>query len=509
MLKLRMSRRASVILFVGLLSGVGVFAQAKTQTVTLLQMNDVYSVNGTDKGARGGLARVATLLDKIRAENPNTHLILAGDFLFPSADSILFRGAQMIAALNAIPVDLVTLGNHEFDGGEAILKARMAESKFPWVSSNVVSGPKGLPGVQAIRLENWGGVKVGVFGLLTEEVKTVQAFASRIVSPPVNAAKKAVAELKRRGAQVIIGVTHLSLEEDQQIAAKVPGITVILGGHEHTVLQSVVGKTLILKAGSEARDLGRIDIAMNNGRVEHVDFGLIPVVNEVAKAPRVVAALKTFEEQANTELAKPVAETRIAIDASNANRVQSTAFGNWLADRVRVAAGGDIGLVNGGNIRAEQVYKPGMLVRRDLFNMLPFPNTIAMRELSGADLKTAMERSVSALPVGKGYFLQISGFTADINPALPAGKRVQKLTWAAGAKYSGEILPDQKFLAAMPDFIAEGGDGYDVFRRSRVALPAMGEGMLLLDLMISEAEKAAVWEIPVQIEERVRYVHAP
>src|SRR5262245_14655795 len=113
--------------------------------LSILQVNDIYSLEPVDEGRRGGMVRLASLAKKLRAQNPNTLFLVGGDFLSPSILSTYLKGRQMIAALDALGVDAVTIGNHEFDFGPAVLAERMRESRFAWVSSNVRDKRSGGP----------------------------------------------------------------------------------------------------------------------------------------------------------------------------------------------------------------------------------------------------------------------------------------------------------------------------------------------------------------------------
>ena len=139
--------------------------------LTFLQVNDVYSLEPVDQGRRGGVARLATLVRRIRGESPNTTLVLAGDTISPSPLSTFLQGRQMIAAFNALGLDVATFGNHEFDFGPAVLLERMRESKFAWLSANVRDRRSGTPfgGAERARLVTLGGVAVGFFGLTAAE----------------------------------------------------------------------------------------------------------------------------------------------------------------------------------------------------------------------------------------------------------------------------------------------------------------------------------------------------
>src|SRR2546426_12144817 len=152
--------------------------QASTsKTITILQLNDVYQIAPVDRGKRGGLARVATLQKKIRSGAPNTLFLLSGDFISPSVASRLFKGKQMVAALNATGVDIATLGYHEFDFGPDVLRERMKESRFAYTIANVSDKKTGKPfgGASRYIIRELSGVRVAIFGLLLAETASMSA----------------------------------------------------------------------------------------------------------------------------------------------------------------------------------------------------------------------------------------------------------------------------------------------------------------------------------------------
>ncbi|HEY0724720.1 MAG TPA: metallophosphoesterase, partial [Pyrinomonadaceae bacterium] len=167
----RMSPRRSALALVLFIAGIfSISAQEKPQCnikVTLLQVNDVYQFAPVDQGKSGGLGRILTLTKSIREKNPNTLFMMAGDTISPSVESITYKGAQMIEAWNAIGLDYATYGNHEFDFGPDVLQERVKESKFSWVAANVIDTRTNEPfgGAKRFVIREFGGVKVGLFGL--------------------------------------------------------------------------------------------------------------------------------------------------------------------------------------------------------------------------------------------------------------------------------------------------------------------------------------------------------
>ena len=169
--------------------------------ITLLQLNDVYTLEPVDNGRRGGFARLATLIQRIRRENPLTLVALGGDVISPSVASSVLLGEQMIAGLNVIGLDLATFGNHEFDFGPNVLLQRMRESAFTWLSANVLDRRTGRPfgNAQAEMFLTLGGVRVGVYGLTTPETAATSSPGPEVeFRNPIAVARALTADLRTR-----------------------------------------------------------------------------------------------------------------------------------------------------------------------------------------------------------------------------------------------------------------------------------------------------------------------
>jgi len=376
-----LSLLAASLVFVGILGPLQSAAPAERSAhVTILQLNDLYDIMPVEKGKKGGLARVATLRDRIAKENPNTVLILAGDFLSPSTMSSMFQGSQMVAGLNAIGLDFATFGNHEFDFGEEVTRQRMRESTFTWVSSNVLEGGAGLPFDSAVSfaLREFNGIRVAFIGLTTPETHVLSKGARNLTFlDPTPAAKDITARARRAKADVIIALTHQDMADDKQLAAAVPEIDVILGGHEHVPLDAKVGKTLILKTGSDAVALGRIDLLVtvgSGGRRVETKWELIAVTDEIPGKPDVVALVQRYEDLMASQLNVVVGATSVPLDTRNdVVRMTESAVGNLIADLMRDAMQADVALVNGGGIRGNAVTPAGPLTRGDVLRSSPSP----------------------------------------------------------------------------------------------------------------------------------------
>ena len=257
--------------------------------MTLLQVNDVYQFAPVDGGTRGGLARVLTLRKQIMSESPHTLFFLAGDTLSPSIESNTYKGKQMIEAWDASGLDYATFGNHEFDFGPDVLRERMSESHFKWLAANVIDKKTGktFADTPEFVVREFEGVKIGIFGILLQDtLHTSRPGPDVDIQDPCATAARVIPKIHAAGAQVIIALTHLSMGEDKQLA-RCSGVDLIIGGHEHTLLESMSGHAPIFKMTSDARELGRIDlnISKSTGKLESIDWQVIPVTDKVKDDP--------------------------------------------------------------------------------------------------------------------------------------------------------------------------------------------------------------------------------
>ncbi|MDX1462308.1 MAG: metallophosphoesterase, partial [Marinirhabdus sp.] len=236
-------------------------------TFTFVQLNDVYEIAPLGGGSYGGMSRVAHVVDSIRNIEPNTFLVMAGDFLNPSllgtlkVDGERLRGKHMIEVMNAMEFDLVTYGNHEFDLSEADFQKRLNESDFQWTSANVFQqtdeGPTSfytyrngdtlrIPDVfqLPIKRADTTAASIGVFSVTLDSNPQEYVYYSDYLLE----AKTAYSTLKGKQADIVIGLTHLDIDQDKELAELFRDVPLIMGGHEHNHMLVPVDKTVIAKA---------------------------------------------------------------------------------------------------------------------------------------------------------------------------------------------------------------------------------------------------------------------
>ena len=505
-----------------------------TRTVTILAMNDVYRIDAVDGGTRGGMARLRTLRMELEKEAPELLLLHAGDLLSPSLQSGTFYGAQMIDVLNLLDGDaegfdermFLTFGNHEFDRGEmeeaAQLDMRLDESDFRWVSTNVdfVAGDDGEPVIADPNLVDlWvtesNGVKVGILGLTVnfQDAEYIEAYRD-----PMTVAADAVAELRRRGAELVVGLTHQTAQQDARLLEALgdDGPDLIVGGHEHDRLERCVDGALldeesgtesgtekgawhrcedgrpVVKADADARTVVVWEIEMRDGERPKVRYRWQPLgPDQPAPDPMVTEVVEDwnrwFDEIFCTGLRpsepagcleEPIGLTRTELYAEELDiRRFETNLGSWLADQAMAAwrqlAENDpsipvpqLAFVNSGSIRLNQNVPAGPLERRTIEELFPFPTTLALFRTNGGQLQEIVDHSISEWE-GNGHFLQIAGFAYHHHPN---DETADGLTYL-GPDGPTPIQPDDEFVVATLDFLvnpAGNQDGFTMIRPEQV-----------------------------------------
>jgi len=457
-------RRLSAVIAVLIL--LTSFASAEGTRITFLHTNDMGEISG--KPGFGGFPELATLLQQEREKNPTAITTFGGDLISPSLMSGLSKGEEMIEMMNALKLDVAVLGNHEFDFGEDVTRARVGQSKFPWLASNVSVSEEMPIGNQKNLLKVVAGYKIGFFGITTPHTADLSSPGENVIFDDIiAAANEQVAELQAKGADIIVALTHMSYANDLRLVHEVKGLHVLLGGHDHKVIAVQENGVAMLQAGSDLRYLGVLDL--NVERIEKRGKQVLQIVpswrvlatKEVNPTPAIAAKVAAFEASLDGELNVEIGRTDVALDTRRASvRSHQTVFGELVATAMRDKVGADFGFTNGGGIRGDRTYKAGtILTRRDILKELPFGNVTVSVEVTGNDIAKLVEHSVSEVEEVSGRFAQFAGLTYDLDVSRPVGKRTSNIM------INGQPLDHtETYVVATNDYVASGGDGYDMLK---------------------------------------------
>lgn len=476
--------------------------EAKTATLTILSFNDVCRIS-PDADGKGGCAGMYTLLEKERKKAKHHITTVNGDFLFPSILSTFDRGVHRIELMNALGVELVVLGNHEFDFGPEVLKERMAESKFQWLAANAFDTEcQYFTGPKQTSLIDVDGIKVGFFGLITVETPLLSSTNRKVCFTPIAfTAKQMVNQLKADGADVIVALTHLFMDEDRQLASEVPGIDVILGGHDHEPFTYYDGKTFVHKSGQNAHFLSKINLVLDKDDATS-QVKVFPSWEVIANrhSPQngeIAAQIQGYEARFDEQAKQQIATVAAQLDSTAAKiRSQESTMGNLVADALRSACHADLAIISGGIIRGDRTYEPGsVLTLKDILSEIPFGNICYMVELSGEEILEALENGLVHIEGKAGRFPQVSGIEYAFDPNQPPGKRV---TYVGINK-----LPlDRKvfYRVATVDYMYNGGDGYNSFKKGKLVIGS-AHHIELVTSVVDHCRKLG--HIDITIEDRI------
>ncbi len=446
-------------------------APAGAASLRILHVNDFHGFAeshrrlGSDD-LRGGVACLAFLAETLRKEKPSL-LLSAGDMIQGNTWANLFKGRPVIEVMNAMRFDAMVVGNHEFDFGKTALTERISEADFPVLGANVT----GIDALKPYIVKEVDGIRVGIIGVVTEETPTAthpRNVEGLTFMPVARTVEQCIGELKDR-ADIIVVLSHLGYNADMALASAVRGIDVIVGGHSHTkgVKQITVGNTVIVQAWEHGLVLGVLDLTVESGRIVAVEGRLEDVMPaKTAKDEKVAAIVGKWAAKVSESMGKVVAEAEVDLDGENV-RVRETNLGNFIADVLRKESGADAAIINGGALRTS--IKKGPVTVGNIYSVLPFNNYIVGIRLTGQQIRDALEYGFSGIESKEGRFPQVAGLTVTYSPGRKPGERVRTV------RVAGEpIDPSRRYIVATVDFLAAGGDGYQVFREAIRQSPDFG-----------------------------------
>ena len=443
-----------------LVAGYGFAAPVE---LTIVHFNDLDRME--ESGGQGGVARLAAVINAERANNDNVLVTFAGDTISPSLMSGFDKGAHMIELLNRLDLTAMAVGNHEYDFGPEVAKQRFAEATFPILgANNIDSDGQIIDGAAASILVEVGPYQVGIFGLTTLGTAVKSSPGSVTFRPVEEVAAEQSAALREAGADLVIALAHTDVAEDRALLQQ-GAVDMLLSGDDHQLRLDFSGDVLFAESGEQADWVTVIDLTLDEverrGSMRFIWSPSFRIINTARVTPdgELAAAAEVYLDRLSDELDIEIGTTATELDSRRATiRATEAAIGNLIADALRAATGADVALTNGGGIRANKVYAPGtMLTRRDILSELPFGNKTVVLELTGRDIVTALENGLSKIEEGAGRFPHVAGVSVRYDAGRPAGERVIEVTRDGAA-----LDLDGTFTLATNDYMAGGGDGYDV-----------------------------------------------
>lgn len=477
---------------------VTVQAQDETFSLTIMHTNDTHTWHEPQASGDGGVALQAAVVNQIRAEVENSLLLDAGDVFTGTLYQVAHQGQDSAEIMNLLGYDAMTLGNHEFDGfgdDPSILQNFVTALQFPVVTANVdfSNHPEIDAVVNAYTTLDVNGQAVGLIGLVTPETPEVSTPGDTVTfdADLLGAVNAAVEALTAEGVNKIILLTHIGIEADLELIPQLAGVDIVIGGHSHTLLSNAYaaaseiypmvregtdGSPILYVQAFERRIyLGRLNVTFNaEGVIQSGWSGDTILLSRYITPDTAAAELMTTLAGAVEELrAQPTgASTEVELIGDRAVcRVEECPLGNLITDALLAETGAQIAITNGGGIRAN--IDVGEISVGDVFQVLPFGNTTATFEISGADVIAALENGVSRIVVtdgvvqrtgANGRFPQVAGLRFSFDPTQEAGSRIVSVEVRQADGTYAPIDEAATYTVASNNFMRQGGDGYEMFR---------------------------------------------
>ena len=473
------------------------------KTISIVHVNDTHGrIEENEKNGELGFAKLKTYFDN-RNSNNNALLLNAGDVVHGTTFATISRGESVIDVMNQMGFDAMTAGNHDFNYGYQRLVELNNRANFPIFAANVTN-QDGNNIIDSNSIIDVDGVKVGIFGLATEETKTKSSPANTeglTFANSIETAQNEVNNLRNQGAQIIICLSHLgedkeSKETSTMIAENVEGIDLIIDGHSHTELQNgrYVGNTLIAQAKAHGYFIGDVTLLLDkDNKIVSKSASLKPYarMKHLYANKETLAQIEAVSNENKKVLDQNVGQTSVDLEgAREMVRTRETNLGNYITDAMIKATSADVAITNGGGIRDS--ISAGNITKGDVLTVFPFTNFAVTLEVPGSVIKEALEHGLTDAPNSAGKFPQIGGMMVKYDSTRQAGDRVTEITIAGEA-----IDPNKNYNLVTNDFMSIGGDGYEMFK----AYQRTGEYELISEIFENAIRNDG--EINPQIDNRM------
>jgi 5'-nucleotidase len=494
--------------------------------LTFVHLNDTYRVGDVEDGNAGGFGRVVTVVQELQAKGRDVRILHGGDFLYPSLESSLWQGAQMVEAFNfmdAIAPMYVVAGNHEFDprAADSLVNA-VKSSEFDWLGDNYAfaTGDEAVDSAlkSAFTFES-NGKTIGIFSLSIhpDDGGNLRSYLP-MKKDYTGIAEKVISDFEEAGVDAIIGLTHLYMWQDKEIAAlraAHPKFVFVVGGHDHEpeyVAQSA-GSAALMKGASNARVIWTIDLAFDEAGLPIINETRLPLDHSISPD----AEYAVLQDKWRTRLLEkyPFLSARIGtaavpLDAREvAVRSVESNWGNFIADQMRGAFGkpeADFAFINGGTLRIDDMID-GDILFEDIGRTFGFSSYLRYTTVTGAEFQALMETGYRGAGGTQGFFPQISGFRVCVDRGRDEWDRIVSLQVPVDGGWQ-EIDADTEYSLIVPDFLYGGGDGYQIPKDRPASRPGSELVYLVLDAVLNAQGRGEKIGKPVD-PDNPRYYELP
>ena len=456
--------------------------------IVILYTNDVHCAVDDNLGYTG----LATVKNALEAQGKHVVLVDNGDAVQGDTIGTLSNGEYIIDIMNEVGYDVATPGNHEFDYGMEQFFALTEQANFPYVSANFVDND-GNTVLDPYVIKDVAGVKIAFVGISTPKTITtstpkyfqddngnyIYSFQQDETGEKLYAAvQSAVDAARAEGAQFVIALAHLGIEEDcspwtsSEVIVNTTGIDAVLDGHSHSMIQ-----------GEKVKNKDGAEVLLSSTETKLAYIGCLTIKDDGSMSTTLISdngmkefiggIQEEFEELVNTVVASTDVDLIIKDPASGERivRVSETNLGDLCADAYRAMSGADVAIVNGGGVRAD--IPAGDITYGQIIAVHPFGNEMCVVECTGQEILDALELGCSKLPAESGGFLQVSGMTYTVDLNVESTVKLDEngmFVEVEGERRVKDVIggepldPEKTYTLASHNYkLKDCGDGYSMF----------------------------------------------
>lgn len=447
-------------------------ATAGATTVTLLTYNDVQ----TAAAKTGTFPRLVEVVHRRRVAHDNPTVVVGGgDQVSPHALSPVSQWRAPVAVLNHMSPAADVVGNHDLDYGLDAVENYSAASEFPWLAANLVDESDGeiIDGTKPYHVVERGGVRIGFVGLVDDAIKgkTAVNFSEqgvRVADYREVGTETATMLKEEKNVDVVVALAHVGVPDAKELANASENIdAIVVGDDEIYYPPQETSGTVIVEGVARAEYVGEVNMTVEGGEVTAWNGRLVNVTSETPTNETAADLIQGYHD--NVSLDSTVGRTTVALDATFAtNYHEESRYGNLVTDAMRAKTGADVAVTNAGGIRSNSVYGPGNITGGDVFNTLPFANTLVTVRLSGAELERVLESQVVTLSseTGRKFGEEISQQVSGVRfEWVPHGEAQVREIYVNGEP----LREDATYTVTVNSYMAGGGSGYPLADAPRVA----------------------------------------
>ncbi|CAI2387216.1 unnamed protein product [Moneuplotes crassus] len=484
---------------------------SERKPLKIIHFNDVYNIEESKSEPVSGIARFVSALRSYDHVNPL--ILFSGDIFAPSKLSIFFEGDHMMPFLKKAGIHVACVGNHDFDYGTEKLTELITNCDFPWLLTNVkcVKTRETLANTKEEIIIEHEGYKIAVIGIAEIEwFESLPHFEIHDVQfeDPIECCQKYVKKFKedREDIDFLIALTHMRTKRDIKLARAVPGLDLILGGHDHHTVNHEINDTLLKKSGTDFEEFTVINLSLHSKeKVDFTDlenviteedpkdlqkgsvvkdisggpreyntmiteFERIEITSEFPRDPELHEKVEHFTKEINEKLKVVIGYNGVELSCKFTEvRHEETNICSMISDMMNHACGTDCAIINTGTFRTDRHMPVGFYTMGDLMDLLPMVDQMAIMKVPGDKLHKILESAVSAWPMYEGKFPSVSGIRFEFDPSKPSFERINK----EDILINNEPLDyDREYRVAAKGFIAGGKDGYVVFKECQTLVSA-------------------------------------